>query len=107
MAFSEASLQRGLDAKLKILGFEANDLLAALVAGGVCNLIFGQTILALPLGVGLPGALLLVLFLSKKGKPKRFLVHYVANFFSPGFYSAGELSIFEPNMRERADESIS
>ena len=88
--YSTASVYRNLDAKMKVMGLEAFDLLIALIIAGVMNLLLGQTPLALPFGVGLPLGVLIVLHLSKRNKPDRYLEHWVRYNWDPGFLSAGE-----------------
>ena len=88
--YNASPVYRNLDARMKILGFEALDLLIALIIAGVMNLLFGHGVLALPLGVGLPCLALAVLYVSKRGKPDKFLVHWLKYQVTPGFYSAGE-----------------
>lgn len=100
MELNTSSIHRKLDAKLKIAGLEAPDLLFVLIFAAVMNLFFGRTSLALPLVIVLPGAMLLGLYFGKRDKPDGFLIHFVRFYLTPGFFSAGEESKFEEKMRK-------
>lgn len=93
-------MQRRLDAKLKIAGLEAPDLLFVMIFAAVMDLFFGRTSLALPLVILLPVAMLGVLYVGKRDKPDGFLVHLIRFYLTPGYFSAGEESKFEEKMRK-------
>jgi hypothetical protein len=93
-------VHRKLDARLKIAGCEAPDLLAVLLFAAVMNLIFGQTFLALPMVIIFPSILLLILFFGKRDKPDGFLIHLLRFHITPGFYSAGDEGVYE-NLKQR------
>ena len=90
MEINTATVQRNLDAKLKIGNIEALDLLIALICGSMMNLIFGGTALELPLVVGMPMLILAVCYFGKRGKPEKYLPHLLRFYVSPGFFAAGE-----------------
>lgn len=100
MEIQTSSVHRRLDAKLKIAGLEVPDLLFVLIFAAVMNLFFGRTSLALPLVLVLPSVMLLVLYIGKRDKPDSFLIHLARFYLTPGFFSAGEESKFEEQMRK-------
>ncbi|MGE3263350.1 MAG: hypothetical protein AB7K68_16335 [Bacteriovoracia bacterium] len=100
MEIQTSSIHRKLDAKLKIAGLEAPDLLFVLIFAAVMNLFFGRTSLALPLVFALPAVMLVTLYIGKRDKPDGFLVHLARFYLTPGFFSAGEESKFEEKMRK-------
>jgi hypothetical protein len=99
MDLDTSTVHRKLDAKLKIAGLEAPDLLFVLIFAAVMNLFFGRTSLALPLVIVLPSILLGVLYIGKRDKPDGYLLHLLRFYLTPGFYSAGEESAFEEKMK--------
>ena len=106
MEYSSSPVYRNLDAKMRIIGLEALDLLAVLIVAGVMNLFFGHTSLALPLGVGLPALTFLILYFGKRGKPDGYLGHLIRYQISPGYYSASTHSNVEYLMQTRIYELI-
>jgi len=79
-----------LDRRLQLLGFDVLDLLAVFLVLSVLNLLFGQTTLRVPL-VWIPTAVLaLVLRYGKRGKPDRYLIHWLRFQLRPGVLSAFE-----------------
>ena len=101
MELNTSTVQRNLDAKLKIGNIEAFDLLIALIFGAVMNLFFGDTVLELPLVIGAPVLILAVLCFSKRGKPEKFLPHLIRFYLEPGFFAAGEEPAKVLSMRRR------
>jgi hypothetical protein len=99
-----STVHRKLDARLKIAGLEAPDLLAVLLFAAVMNLIFGQTALALPMVIVLPSLLLLILFFGKRDKPDGFLIHLLRFYITPGIYCAGDEGTNELLKRRRIIE---
>jgi uncharacterized membrane protein AbrB (regulator of aidB expression) len=95
-----SKVHRKLDAKLKIAGLEAPDLLSVMIFAAVMNLFFGRTSLALPLALVLPSLMLLGIYFGKRDKPDGFLIHLARFYLTPGFLSAGEESKFEEKMRK-------
>jgi hypothetical protein len=85
-----STVHRKLDAKFKIGGMEAADLLAVLILGAVMNLIFGQLSIGPIFIFGLPGILFFVLYFGKRGKPEGYLFHALKFYISPGELKAGE-----------------
>ena len=100
MELQSSSVHRKLDAKLKIAGLEAPDLLFVLIFAAVMNLFFGRTSLALPLVIALPLLMLFALYVGKRDKPDGFMIHLARFYLTPGFFSAGEESKFEDQMRK-------
>lgn len=100
MDLNTSSVHRKLDAKLKIVGLEAPDLLFVLIFAAMMNLFFGRTSLALPLVIVLPSMMLLGLYIGKRDKPDGFMIHLARFYLTPGFFSAGEESKFEEQMRK-------
>ena len=90
MQLQSATVQRNLDAKLKIGNIEALDLLIALICGAVMNLFFSGTALELPLVIGMPMLILAVCYFGKRGKPEKYLPHLLRFYVSTGFFAAGE-----------------
>ena len=99
MELDQSTVHRKLDAKLKIAGLEAPDLLFVLIFAAVMNLFFGRTSLALPLVIILPSLMLLILYIGKRDKPDGFMIHLARFYLTPGFLSAGQESKFEEQMR--------
>ena len=90
MNFNTSTVQRNLDAKLKIGNIEAFDLLIALICGAVLNLFFSGTALEMPLVIGVPLTILAVCYFGKRGKPEKYLPHLLRYHLEPAFFSAGE-----------------
>jgi hypothetical protein len=97
-------VHRNLDAKFKIGGLEALDLLIALIFGAVMNLFFGGTALEIPLVIGGPVLIIAVFYLGKKGKPEDFMAHLIRFYLEPGFFSAGKDSKNLKQMRGKIYE---
>jgi len=71
-----------------LLGFEVIDMLAILFVLSALNFIFSQSSMKLLL-VWVPTILLAaVLRYGKRGKPDKFLAHWLRYQFKPGVYSA-------------------
>ena len=90
MHLNTSTVQRNLDAKLKIGNIEAFDLLIALICGAVLNLFFGGTALEIPLVIGMPVLILAIFYFGKRGKPEKFLPHLLRYHLESGFFAAGE-----------------
>lgn len=86
-----------LDKRLMLFGYEVLDLLAIFLMLSILNFIFGAASMKL-FFVWLPTlCLALLLRFGKKGKPDKFLVHWLRFQVKPGYYSAfSEPSVFEP-----------
>jgi hypothetical protein len=85
-----STVHRKLDAKFKIGGVEATDLLSVLLLGAVLNLIFGRLPFAPIFIFGLPGLLFAALYFGKRGKPDGYLMHGLKFYISPGELHAGD-----------------
>ncbi len=99
-----SEVQRNLDAKFKVGGIEALDLLIALIFAAIMNLFFGDTVLELPLVIGCPALILAVFYFGKRGKPEKFLPHLLRFYVSPGFFSAGQEPTQAAQMRRKIYE---
>ena len=100
-----SEVHRNLDAKFKIGGLEALDLLIALIFGAVMNLFFGGTALEIPLVIGGPVLIITIFYFGKKNKPENFIAHLIRFYLEPGFFSAGEESKNIQKMRTKIHES--
>ncbi len=88
----KASLvHRRLDAKLKVGGVEAIDLLVVLILAAVLNLFLNS----IPFGpifiFGIPGFLFVAFYFGKRGKPDGYLLHAIKFYLSPGELRAGNV----------------
>ena len=104
MSIQTSNIHRNLDSKLKIFGFEAFDLLFALIIASLMNLLFAQTKLAVIFVVGLPLFLLLTLYFLKKDKAENYLIHLLRYHLQSDFQSAGEDSEREFKYRRKIYE---
>lgn len=86
----ESSIHRHLDAKIKIWGMEAPDLLFCLMLFAFMSLLFGGTFLEIPLTLGVPTGCLIILFITKRDKPEDYLKHFVKYHITSGHYSCQE-----------------
>ncbi len=85
-----------LENKLMIFGFEVFDLLSIFLVLSVLNFIFGATSMKL-FFVWIPTLFIaFVLHYGKKGKPDKFLLHWVRFQYRPGSYSA----FLDPSIHE-------
>lgn len=84
-----STIHRKLNAKFKIGGIDATDLLSVLLCAAVMNLFFGRLSFGPVLIFGLPGILFFVLYFGKKGKPEGYLFHALKFYLSPGELRAG------------------
>ncbi len=88
MSLKTTSVAKCLDKRLLLMGFEVLDVLMIFLTLSVLNFIFGQTSLKI-LFVWLPTATLaVVLYFGKKGKPDRYLIHWLRFQMKPGTYKA-------------------
>jgi hypothetical protein len=82
------SVSKCLDKKLIMFGFEVMDILAIFLCLSILNFIFGNSSLKFVF-VWLPSCLLaLVLRYGKRGKPDKYLVHWLRYQIKPGRLSA-------------------
>lgn len=84
-----STVHRRLDAKFKIGGAEASDLLGVLLLAAVLNLILGRISYAPIFIFGIPGLLFVALYFGKRGKPDGYLLHAIRFHLSPGELWAG------------------
>lgn len=84
-----STIHRKLDAKFKIGGIDATDLLSVLLCAAVMNLFFGRLSFGPIFIFGIPGVLFVVLYFGKKGKPEGHLMHLIKFYLSPGELKAG------------------
>ena len=81
-------VSKSLDRKLMLFGYEVLDVLAIFLTLSLLNLLFGQSGMSFLL-VWTPTLLLaVVLRLGKRGKPDKFLLHWLRYQVKPGIYSA-------------------
>ena len=82
------AVSKCLDRKLVIFGFEVLDILAVFLVLSILNFLFGQAPMKLLL-VWAPSLLLaVVLRFGKRGKPDKYLIHWIRYQIKPGSYSA-------------------
>ncbi len=86
-----SQVHRRLDAKFKIGGAEAADLLGVLLLAGVMNLIFGRIPYGAVFIFGIPALLFVGLYFGKRGKPDGYLLHAAKFYLSPGELWAGSI----------------
>lgn len=94
------SVSKCLDNKLIMFGFEVMDILAIFLCLSVLNLVFSNTGMKFFL-VWIPTVLLaLALRYGKRGKPDKYLVHWIRYQIQPGLLSAfAEPTISKPPPR--------
>jgi hypothetical protein len=92
-----AQVSKCIDKRLMLFGFEIMDLLAIFLVLSVLNFVFGGMALKI-FCVWLPTALLAAMLrFGKRGKPEKYLVHWLRFQIRPGYYSAfSDPSEFEP-----------
>ena len=91
LVFDRSRVFRKLDAKFKIGGIEAADLIAVLISGAVMNLFFGRITVGPIFIFGVPTALFFLLYYGKRGRPDGFLFHLLNYLISPGRLIAGRI----------------
>lgn len=91
---AESSIHRHLDAKLKVWGMEASDLLLSVGIFALMSMIFEGTFLEIPMSIIFPVLLLGGLTWAKKNKPDDFLVHALRFYSSPGYFSCQDAKDF-------------
>ena len=85
-------VHRNLDKRPKLLGMEMQDIVVLTLLASILNLIFGHTSAGVYMTFIPPLVLAAVLYVGKRGRPDKFLMHWIRYFITPGFYSAGEIS---------------
>lgn len=83
-------VHRNLDAKLKIGGLEALDLLAALILSALMGLFFDSGLSGFIFVFLVPLILLIFLYFIKRNRPEDFLKDFLRFSLSRGFFSASE-----------------
>ena len=91
MELKTSQVHRKLDAKFKVGGVEASDLLGVLLLAAVMNLILGRVPYSAVFIFGIPAALFVGLYFGKRGKPDGFLMHALKFYLSPGELLAGTM----------------
>jgi len=80
-------VSKSLDKKLRVFGFEVMDLFVVFFGLSVLNLLFGNSLVM----VWLPSIMFAItLRLSKRGKPEKFIMHWMRYQITPATYSAFE-----------------
>ena len=74
------------------MGMEMQDAVVLTLLASVLNLIFGHTKAGVYMTFIPPLVLAVVLYVGKRGRPDKFLVHWILYYITPGFFSAGEKS---------------
>ena len=83
-----AAVSKCLDKRLMLFGFEVMDLIAIFLLLSILNFIFGSASMKLVF-VWLPTIVLaLILRFGKRGKPDKYLLHWVRFQFRDGILSA-------------------
>jgi hypothetical protein len=83
-------VHRNLDAKLKIGGLEALDLLAVLIFSAIMGVFFDGGLSGFIFIFLVPITLLIFLYFIKRNKPEGFLKDFLRFSLSRGFFSASE-----------------
>ncbi|PWU22279.1 MAG: hypothetical protein C5B49_01020 [Bdellovibrio sp.] len=86
-----SQVHRRLEAKFKIGGADASDLILVLLLAAVLNLFLGRVPFGAAFVFGLPAALFAALYFGKRGKPDGFLAHALKFYLSTGELLAGSL----------------
>lgn len=91
MGLKTSQVHRKLDAKFKVGGVEAADLLGVLLLAGVMNLFFGRIPYSALFIFGIPALLFVGLYFGKRGKPDGYLQHAIKFYLSSGALRAGNI----------------
>ena len=87
-----SAVHRNLDKRPKLLGMEIQDVVVLTLLASVLNLIFGHTKAGVYMTFIPPLVLAVVLYVGKRGRPDKFLLHLIRYHITPGFLSSGEKS---------------
>ena len=101
-----ASVQRQLDAKLKIGGLAAFDLFIGIGQAMLMNIFFSETILFIPMVLCFPALIVLFLHHGKGKKPDGYPIHWLKFHTSEGIYLASLKEEYEHKYYRRADEEL-
>jgi hypothetical protein len=91
MELKTSQVHRRLDAKFKIGGVEASDLLGVLLLAAVMNLFMGRVPYGAVFIFGIPALLFVGLYFGKRGKPDGYLQHAIKFYLSTGALRAGNI----------------
>ena len=91
MTLKTSQVHRRLDAKFKVGGVEAADLLGVLILAAVMNLFLGRVPYGAVFIFGIPAALFVGLYFGKRGKPDGYLAHAIKFYLSSGALRAGSI----------------
>ena len=89
MELKTSQVHRRLDAKFKVGGVEASDLLGVLILAAILNLILGRVPYGAVFIFGIPAALFVGLYFGKRGKPDGYLQQAIKFHLSSGELRAG------------------
>jgi hypothetical protein len=84
-----SQVHRRLDAKMKVGGVEAADLLVILLLAAILNLVLGSVPFGSIFIFGIPGVLFFGLYVGKRGKPDGYLFQALKFYLSTGELWAG------------------
>jgi len=104
MNLKTSTIHRRLEAHIKILGMDLNDLLFVLLLAAVMNLIFGSSAIGTIMVFILPAILAVVLILTKRNKPEQYLLHLLRFHLMPGYFSTGVDGKFEEERKKKIYE---
>ena len=91
MELKTSQVHRRLDAKFKVGGVEAADLLGVLLLAAVMNLFLGRVPFGAVFIFGIPLLLFVGLYFGKRGKPDGYLQHAIKFYLSSGEIRAGSI----------------
>jgi hypothetical protein len=86
-----SQVHRRLDAKFKVGGVEATDLIGVLILAAVLNLFFGRVPYGAVFIFGFPLLLFVGLYFGKRGKPDGYLLHALKFYLSSGELRGGSV----------------
>ncbi len=89
MSLLVTPVPRSLERKTRLFGFELGDLLLVFVYLSISNLVFGTTVLKLPVVWGGTVVLAVLLRFTKRGKPENHLQDLAEFLRTPDILSAG------------------
>ena len=87
-----SAVHRNLDRRPKLLGLEIQDVVVLTLMASVFNLIFGHTRFGVYMTFIPSLSMAVALYVGKRGRPDKFLLHWIRYYTTPGFFSAGEKS---------------
>lgn len=104
-----SNVHRNLDAKIKIGGLEALDLLLVLIISAMMGIFFDSGTTGFVFTFVIPLILLGFLYALKRNKPEGYLKDLIRYYLSPGFFSASapvknEIYLFSRIKKEMQNE---